>query len=273
MMRLPTLRLRVCMMLLPALSVLAGLGHAMTVTLSPAGPAVVWNRDVTTTGSVSSPGPVTGTLFVQGGAIPFTLSGTSFTVPVRLNKGASSIVARVDSAGVPTYSDTLRLTLGYSLRPECFAYATVSGSNGMLHASILDNPDSSALTFAWTARVTNPAPVAVSSSNDSVASFSFAAGSPQGEYYFDVRVLSSGGDTVISSTFVTLDSAGLRAFDIKTDHARWIDSAIVYGVSPFMFVANTRFVDITAKIPELAGLGITALWIQPIYPTTDPDQG
>ncbi len=62
------------------------------------------------------------------------------------------IVARVDSAGAPSYSDTLRLTLGYKLRPECYAHATVSGSNVTLHATILDNPDSSALTFSWEPR-------------------------------------------------------------------------------------------------------------------------
>ncbi len=271
-MRIPHILQSLPMMLLAWCSMME-LTHAMTVTLSPAGPTVVWNRDVTITGTVSFSGAATGVLYVQGAPVPFNLSGTTFTVPVRLNEGTSTIVAGVDSAGIPSYSDTLRLTLGYKIRPECFAYATMSGTNVTLHASILDNPDSSVLTFSWVPRATNPASVTLSTANDSVAGVSLAAGSQYGEYYFDVRVISSRGDTVKGSTFVTLDSAGLRPFNIKTDHAQWIDSAIIYGISPFMFVANTRFVDITLKIPELAGLGVTAFWIQPIYLTTDPDQG
>jgi cyclomaltodextrinase / maltogenic alpha-amylase / neopullulanase len=246
---------------------------ATTVKLSPVGPAVVWSRDITITGVVSPQGATAGVLFVQGVEMPFSLTDTTFTVPVRLNDGTTTIVARVDSAGVPGYSDTLRLTLGYNIRPECFAYATASGNNVTLHASILENPDTSSLTFQWVPRATNPAQVTVSPSSDSVASVSFAAGMPKGEYYFNVSVATSHGDTVKASTFVTVDSAAIRPFNIKTDHAHWIDSAIVYGVSPYMFVDNTRFTNITAKIPELAGLGVTALWIQPIYSTTDPDQG
>jgi cyclomaltodextrinase / maltogenic alpha-amylase / neopullulanase len=271
-MRLPTLRLRFCMLLLPALGVLAGLGHATTVTLSPTGPAVVWDRDVTITGSVSSPGPVTGTLFVQGKAIPFTLTATSFTVPVQLNQGTNAIVARIDCAGVLTYSDTLLLTLGYKIQPECFAYPVVSGNNVTLHASILDNPDSSALTFAWTARASNPSGIALTNPNDSVASFTLPFSAPSGEYYFDVTVRSS-GDTVKASTLVTLDSSGVRAFNTQTDHVRWIDSAIIYCASPYMFTTDTRLSHITAKLPEIAQLGATAVWIQPIYTTSDPDQG
>jgi glycosidase len=115
--------------------------------------------------------------------------------------------------------------------------------------------------------------VVVSSANDSVAGFSLASGTRYGEYYFDVYVASSLGDTVKASTFVTLDSSGVRAFDIRTDHARWIDSAVVYGVTPRIFVDNGRLVNITQKIPELAGLGVTTLWIQPIFKTHGGGQG
>jgi cyclomaltodextrinase / maltogenic alpha-amylase / neopullulanase len=242
------------------------------VSLSLKGPATVWNREITITGTATS-SATHGILYVQGYGVPFSLTDSSFSVPVRLDEGTAVIVARVDSGGVAVYSDTLRLTLGFNIRPECFAYATSSGNNATLHASIIDNPDSQSLTFLWLPRLTNPGPLTLSSPNDSTASFSLPGGSPQGEYYFDLTVTSPSGDSVHASTIVTLDSTGLRAFDIKTDHARWIDSAVIYGVSPYMFVPNTRFVDITLKIPELAGLGVTALWIQPIYVTTDPDQG
>ncbi len=56
----------------------------MTVTLSPAGPAVVWTRDVTITGTVSFPAAATGVLFVQGALGPVSAFRTQ---PSRFQSG------------------------------------------------------------------------------------------------------------------------------------------------------------------------------------------
>ena len=259
-------------LLLVSSSVQSALAGTVTLTTRSAG---VWARDQVIRGVVIPPLPGNGTVYVNGAPASFTIPapGDSFSVGIVLANGATSVSVAVDSSGVTWTSDTIALTLGYRLRPECYAYGTVVGRTVTLHVSVVGNPENSALTSAWSADVNNPAGVIIAGSTDSTASFTFDAGAPLGEYYFNARVSAAGGDTSIARTFVTLDADTVRAFEIASDHARWIDTAIVYGVTPYIFVGSGRFADVTAKIPELTRLGVTALWIQPVYATHDGGQG
>jgi hypothetical protein len=185
---------------------------AMTVTLTPAGrTVVVWAQNQTISGSISAPVAASGILYVNGSPLSFSITDTVFSVPIRVGEGTTTIVARVDSSGIPMYSDSLALILGYNVRPEILASATVSGNTVTLHGSVLENPDSSLLSFSWSQRVSNPCPVTLQGSSDSTASFTAGAGLPGGEYYFDLTVVSSHGDTVRPATIVTLDSLGARS--------------------------------------------------------------
>ncbi|MDP4197784.1 MAG: alpha-amylase family glycosyl hydrolase, partial [Bacteroidota bacterium] len=65
----------------------------------------------------------------------------------------------------------------------------------------------------------------------------------------------------------------IKPFNIKADHASWIDRAIIYEVTPYNFVYQGQFNNITQKLPDLIQLGITTLWIQPIYRTHGGGQG
>ncbi len=94
-----------------------------------------------------------------------------------------------------------------------------------------------------------------------------------GEYYFNLFTYSSKGDTVKSRTYVTVDSNSIKPFNIKTDHAAWIDSAIIYEITPYNFTENGKFDFIKTKIPELAELGVTTIWLQPVYKTYYGGQG
>lgn len=93
---------------------------------------------------------------------------------------------------------------------------------------------------------------------------------PAGEYYFDLIGTTTDGDEVRARTFVTVGSEGLRPFDIETDHAAWIGRAVIYEIAPWYFARywpRQRFRMITEKIPEIASLGVTAVWLQPITAT------
>lgn len=53
----------------------------------------------------------------------------------------------------------------------------------------------------------------------------------------------------------------------------WIDSAIIYEITPGTFVKNGTFTDIMQKLPELKKLGVNTIWLQPIFKTHFKGQG
>jgi len=238
-------------------------------------PATVWSRSQLVTGRVDSNMNVSGTIYVNG--VPLVLSvvtpADTFAVALQLNSGVNAIVARVDSAGIPQYSDTLRLTLGYSFAPDIFASAAASGANATMHVSVLDNPDTAALSFHWTQDPRNPIPLTINNSTDSAATVTFPPGTPPADYVFRLAAVSARGDTGYARAIVRYDSSGARPFDIASDHARWIDSAIVYGVTPYIFVGAGQFNDFTARIPEIVQLGVNTIWVQPVFSTHAGGQG
>ena len=54
---------------------------------------------------------------------------------------------------------------------------------------------------------------------------------------------------------------------------RWIDDAVVYGVVPRSFGDTGGFKDVTARLDDLADLGITAIWLSPSNKTVPDDFG
>jgi cyclomaltodextrinase / maltogenic alpha-amylase / neopullulanase len=237
--------------------------------------AVVWGRSQVVTGYVDTLMDLSGILYLNGSPYSFAVAAGSdtFSVPVQMGEGLNVVVARVDSSGFARYSDTLGLVLGYPLRPEVYAYATANGPTVHLHATVVENPDTSMLSFSWAVDPGNPLSLAIDNAMDSAASVTFPPAYPTGGYGFILRISSNKGDTVYARTLVVADSTGLQPLDISRDHASWIDSAIIYEITPYIFVGEGRFSDITAKIPELAQLGINTIWLQPVYTTSEGGQG
>ena len=237
--------------------------------------AVVWAQEQSVWGTLDTAIANQGEISANGAWTPFQASAESdsFSVDVVLGEGTSSLVAAIDSAGTPLYSDTLRLTLGYDLRPEILLSAAVDSSQIVLHAGVLRNPDGFALSFSWREDEDNPAAALWLTAADSSVTIGLPAEAPHGEYYYEVEGVSVGGDTVTARTFVTRDSTGIRPFQITTDHAAWIDRAVIYQVTPYIFVARGTFPRITAKLSDIKNIGATTVWLQPVYATGYGGQG
>ena len=233
--------------------------------------AEVWSTSQVIKGRLNDFYSQSGTLYRNGDPFVFNISSvdSSFNVPITIDEGISIIFIEADGV----ISDTLQLQLAYNIRPEIYAFAEVSGLNVTLKAQSIQNPKSELLNYLWMADEDNPAVVNIINSNDSIASVSFSTGLPEGEYYFDVTVTTPSADTTTARTFVTLKNDDLIPFNITTDYAAWIDSAIIYEITPYIFVINGKFSHITTKIPDLVRLGVNTIWIQPIYKTHYGGQG
>ncbi|MDX1428949.1 MAG: hypothetical protein R3282_01625, partial [Rhodothermales bacterium] len=93
--------------------------------------AVRWSRQHRLDGTMS--GASTGVLY-QNGLPVVNFAGESFQVDVVLEQGPNHFVACVE--GDVVCSDTVTWTLGYRLRPDIFAHATVSGRSVQLTSEV-----------------------------------------------------------------------------------------------------------------------------------------
>jgi cyclomaltodextrinase / maltogenic alpha-amylase / neopullulanase len=235
----------------------------------------VWSTSQVIEGKVNGFFPSVNILHVNENMINFTLNpdDTSFSVPVELKEGENQILAMVSLGSFAATSDTLKLTLAYNIRPDIDIYAAVSGRDVTLRAEVIDNPGNEMLSFSWSPDNNNPAPVSIINSADSVASVSIPMDLPLGEYYFNLLVTNTSGDSVRVRTFITVRQNEIHPFDIRNDYAAWIDTAVIYEITPYIFTANGNFNRITQKIPDIVRLGINTIWLQPVYATYYRGQG
>jgi glycosidase len=125
-------------------------------------------------------------------------------------------------------------------------------------------------SYAWRARDGNPAPIP----HLPATGKHIEIGTPtvDGDYVVTLAATDAAGrrDEVEAMFRVSGGKAG--PVDPTREHAAWIDRAVVYGVAPFFF-GPRRLDDVTARLDELASLGITTLWLSPITQTTEGDFG
>ncbi len=238
-------------------------------------PAEVWLAEQRVTGRVEGLRARAGVLRVNRRAWPFVVDADGrFALTVCLRDRVNRLVASVGQGGCVHESAPVELTLGYALRPEVQALAEPAGRFVRLRARVLENPRAERLRFVWSADPRNPAPVSMPETVGPDLWVGLGDAAPAGEYYFDLRVERPGGEPVRARTLVTVSPDGAVApFDIRTDRAAWFERAVLYQITPYTFVAHGRLADVTAKIDELARLGVNTLYLQPIYAAGSPGQG
>ncbi len=264
---LPMMTRAIRCLALSTLVLLVSSAEAQTVELTQRD-ATVWGQEQVVRGTLD--GAAAGTLFVNDEEIPFAATGGTFAVPVVLGEGTSEIVACVGAV----CSDPLFLTLGYELRPELHLVATVAEREVSFEGHVLANPAGGALAFEWEEDPDNPQPLGLAVFSDTTAAASVSGDAAPGEYYVNLTATDADGGVFRARTFVTVTADEVTPFDIEEDYAAWIDSAVIYEISPFYFQrsAPSRFVAIEERLPELADLGVNTIWLQPVYPTANGGQ-
>ncbi len=193
----------------------------------------------------------------------------AFSFSLTLHDNNNRIWAHTTDHGTIVSSDTITLQLGYHPTPLIKPYAIINGNTATLHASVISNPWKE-LQYHWTSDPINPAPIEISNANDSLAQVQIP--DANGSYYFHLIAV-SGNDTARFQTLVTRNLKGLQAFNMDSMYAAWIDSAVIYEITPFAFVSNASYNDITAKLPEIKTLGVNTIWLQPVFKTHGGGQG
>ncbi len=235
--------------------------HASSIHIQ-AKNAVVWLPQQNINGSVSDQTVKKVTVHFNDSAfiLPIDIKHR-FVISILLKLTINNIWVEAGSGQHHTKSDTIQLKLGYKPLPLIKPFATSKGNIIFLHADVKSNPYNLPLSFIWSDDKSNPAPVKINDYNHSQANFSLP--SKQGDYYFNLTVI-SGNDSTNFKTMITRTDS-IHCFNIETDHAGWIDSTVMYEITPSIFTENANYDDITAKLPELKQLGINCIWLQPVY--------
>ncbi len=230
--------------------------------------ATVWLPQQTITGSISglSSNKIKWHVNNVSGLINTKANGT-FSFSFTLTK--TNNIIWVEDINHSIISDTIHYILGYTPFPEVKPFAIISGNTAKLKTALINNPYGLVFTYKWTT-LKSPAPVTIHNASSPKATAQIP--NINGDYFFTVTIYSN-NDSVKFTTYVTRSDTGLHAFNIANDHAAWIDSAIIYEITPYVFVHEGQYPDITKKLPELKEMGINTIWLQPICKTHNGEQG
>lgn len=195
---------------------------------------------------------------------------STFSFVVTLQKGENKIIAEAFDRAKKIASNVVTLALGYNPGPLIKPYAELKNGQLTLRAAVIENPWKEPLNYLWSDDLRNPSRTHIQNKKSKTTIVNLP--SANGIYYFHLFVHSK-KDTTRFATYVIKKASGIQPFDLERDHASWIDTAIVYEISPASFVANGTYDDIAAKLAEIKSLGINTVWLQPVYATARKGQG
>lgn len=244
--------------------------EAGTITLNEKD-ATVWLPKQIITGSLTGTDTKKVKVYCNNVAYPVSVATDhTFKLTVNLKQGENKIWAGYGQDNTLIRSVNVNFTLGYKPLPFVKPFASIKNGVVILDAVVINNPGNKPLKYFWTAGSSTMSGCKISNATRPNA----AAQVPEnaGVYNFNLRV-TSGRDSARFTTYVVRDKGMLHAFDMAKDHAAWIDSAVIYQITPGNFVKKGNYDDITAKLPELKQLGINTIYLQPVYKTFRGGQG
>src|SRR5262249_7709126 len=126
------------------------------------------------------------------------------------------------------------------------------------------------LTYEWRPRAGNPATLAGLPAQGQT--IEVPAPTVDGEYYATLRVTDSKGRSNESPSTCPVRSGSPETSALSHELPAWVDSAVVYGIVPFLF-GDRGLPDVTARLDDLVALGVTVLWLSPITAAPPGDFG
>jgi cyclomaltodextrinase len=130
--------------------------------------------------------------------------------------------------------------------------------------------------YEWRARRGNAAPLMLSSQTlldtapATTSSIQIKAPDVDGEYYVALRVTDALGRSDETTTVFDVTNGTPKEVDLDRHQPAWVSKSVLYGVAPFAFGHN-GYDDVRKRLPQIAALGVTAIWLSPVTgaPTED----
>jgi cyclomaltodextrinase len=231
------------------------------------GDAWTWKKTLAGTCPGCPPEATIG-LLVNGTPVPAEREGDAFTAVARLDPGDNDVLA---VATMPDGSEERSAPVTYTVRLEPRPTARLAAridSDRVIFDGTGSEPseyDVAAITtWSLTPREGNPALLDLAETELGV--WSAAVPAADGEYYVSLTVEDDQDRTDFAASYVVVADGQARVPDPIHERSNWIAAAIVYGVVPRNF-DPPGFKGVTARLDDLADLGVTALWFAPITRT------
>jgi len=249
------------------------------------GDADAWTFHKLLKGSLENPAACQAVWINNDGVrVQTTLQEDSFSAEVPIHPGSNSMTAVCQHTNEKEeLSSGITVTGRLQQRPTAVIAASLSQGIVILDGSnsLPDELESQPLReYIWSTRPDNPAAVNVQATADheqqefrgEISGKRIEIELPEapidGEYYFSLRMIDEAGREDVSTTYVVVEEGQLRIPDYDYENPAWVEEAIVYGVIPRLF-GSPGARAIQDKLPDLADLGISALWLAPINATID----
>jgi cyclomaltodextrinase len=230
--------------------------------LTRGAPTRVANKTIK--GRVTSNAALTNVWLMQDDvAHPVTMTGDSFALAVTLTEGDNlfSLFARDVNADTGR-SAQMNFPLLVDHAPNPVIVVNVGDASVSLVGTSSTDPQGDPLTYHWSVDPNNPEPVTIGDPNSGFVTFTIP--STAGEYYFDLEVTDTEGNTSTSRTFIRVNGANVSAF-LNNQCAEWVDNAMVYEIFVRSFSPEGDLDGVTAQMGHIAELGVNAIWMMPIF--------
>jgi glycosidase len=93
-----------------------------------------------------------------------------------------------------------------------------------------------------------------------------------GDHVVHLTVTDALGRSDSAAALLRVADGRAQPVDPWRGRAAWIDRAVVYGVVPSLFGPH-GLADVTRRLPQLAALGVTVLWLSPVTAAPEGDFG
>ncbi|MCC2628945.1 MAG: alpha amylase catalytic region, partial [Thermomicrobiales bacterium] len=243
----------------------------------------VWAWQKTLAGTCRGcPPEATIALLVNGTPIPAEREGDAFTAVAKLDPGENEVLAVATMPdGREERSPPVTYTVRLEPRPTGRLTTRIDGERVVFGGTASEASEyDGAVIKTWSVSLTEMAsrpagqpatsrlsprhPVAPSPSLPGI--WSGAIPIADGEYYASLTVEDDRGRTDSAASYFVVTDGQARVPDAVQERAAWISDAVVYGVVPRNF-DPPGFNGVTARLDDLADLGVTALWFSPITRT------
>jgi cyclomaltodextrinase / maltogenic alpha-amylase / neopullulanase len=205
-------------------------------------------------------------------------AGESFTAEVRLSAGENQVSAVcAQPGGGEVQSEPVVYTARLRHVPTAIIQIALEDGRILLDGSQSLPAEGAAetiSTYLWFAREDNPASLQLSDGpligDYNSKSISIAPPTVDGEYYVSLRVRDEADREDKSTIYFVVENGEARIPNYDLENPAWLDTAVVYGVIPFLF-GSPAFQAIQDRLGDLVDLGVNAIWLGPInlHPVDD----